>query len=408
MNRVSGFCCVALSALVLAACGGGGGGGGVGGSGGGGGPGTGSPTLDDAARRAVLSDLGTLLILPGLETLSDQATDLSSAVAALASAPGNATARSAAQDAWSSAMVAVQRAEILQVGPAARSSEPGGMDLRDQIYAYPQINLCAIHTAAYSDSQVTASSPINTTGMGALEYLLFSDADNANCLPGAGIDAQTKRAEHASRIADRIAQVLAEWEASGDNFINEFANAGNGGSTFSTPQMALNAVSTAIFYAEKETKDRKIANPTGVGATGLPACPTVSCPQRVESLYAQTSGAHIVANLQVFRDVFTGVSGGLGLNDLLDGIGREDLSAQIVTQLNAAINAAVALEDSFEAEVAAIPSEQACANAVSSRSGDPAACALLGLVDAATDTLRAEVTSALNLTIPNSAAGDND
>ena len=40
--------------------------------------------------------------------------------------------------------------------------------------------------------------------------------------------------------------------------------------------------------------------------------------------------------------------------------------------------------------------------------GAPAACALHGLIDAMTDTYRAEVTSALNLRIPAAAAGDND
>ena len=75
-------------------------------------------------------------------------------------------------------------------------------------------------------------------------------------------------------------------------------------------------------------------------------------------------------------------------------------------QADAALAAADLLTDSFEAEVAAIPSREACINASSARMGAPAACALHGLIDAMTDTYRAEVTSALNLRIPAAPPGD--
>jgi uncharacterized protein len=391
-------------ALMLTACGGGGGGGTAG-------PAPGPS--DDDARREVLNDLATQLVLPTLRDVDQAVATLDTAVAAWAAAPADAGARSAAQAAWRNAMDPVQRAEVLQVGPAARSTEPGGMDLRDQLYAFPQLSLCGVHTAAYADTPVTAASPINTTGLGALEYLLFADG-NTDCPAPNGVDGQTKRAEHAARIAARAAMVATElrteWEITGDDFVTEFATAGAGSTVFDTPQMALNALSTAIFYAEKETKDRKIANPTGFGATGLPPCPTASCPERVESLFAQNSGAHLVANLQAFRDLFTGVNGGRGLNDLLEGIGRDDLATKMLTLIDAALPAAQALSapGAFEAAVADVVSAVSCNNAASSREGEPEACALLGLVDAATDTLRAEVTAALNLAIPDSAAGDND
>ena len=140
--------------LMLSACGGGGGGGA---------PGPAPGPSDDDARREVLSDLATELILPTLRDLDQAVATLDAAVADWAAAPADATARDAAQAAWRNAMVPVQRAEVLQVGPAARSTEPGGMDLRDQLYAFPLLNLCGVHTAAYADAPVTIASPINTT-----------------------------------------------------------------------------------------------------------------------------------------------------------------------------------------------------------------------------------------------------
>ncbi|MGQ0620499.1 MAG: imelysin family protein [Panacagrimonas sp.] len=404
-------CSALLLVIALSACGGGGGGGG--GS-------TPPPMTDDDARRAVLADLGEDLILPALRDLDARSAALAPLVAALAAAPADATARSAAQAGWRTAMEAVERAEVLQIGPAARSSEPGGMDLRDQIYAFPLLSRCRVHIAAYADAAVTGSSPIDGTGMGALEYLLFDDTDNAACLPGAGVNSQAKRAQHASRVADRIAAVATQlrtaWEPTGGNFLRSFSTPGAGSTVpFSTPQMALDALSTAIFYAEKETKDRKIANPTGIGATGLPACVTASCPERVESVFARASGDHIRTNLQAFRDVFTGVGGGMGINALLEGIDRGDLATRIATQIDAALAAEAAITPDFETAVAAIDTaaadsedRAACMNASANRTGAPAACALLGLVDAAADTLRADIAATLNLRIPDNAAGDND
>lgn len=391
---------------LVAACGGGGGGDGGGGN-------NPPPSTDDVARRAVLTDIGEDLILPALRNLDTSASSLATLVAALAAAPADAGARSAAQQGWRAAMQTVQRAEIFQVGPAARSSEPGGMDLRDQIYAYPLLNLCRIHLAAYASEAVTSASPIDGTGMGALEYLLFDDTSNPNCPPGTGLNAQALRAQHAGRIADRVATVASQlrmrWEPAGGNFLQSFAAAGAGSTVFSTPQMALDALSSAIFYFEQETKDRKVAGPTGIGSTRIPACTaTPGCPERFESRFARVSGDHIRANTQAFRDVFTGVSGGMGLNALLVGIGREALAARFVAEIDAALAGEAAVTPDFETAVEAIVARDTCINASANRTGDPQVCRLHGLVDVITDSLRAEIASTLNLRIPTSAAGDND
>lgn len=420
MKNTFGLMSLLCLTALASACGGGGGGGG--GDGGGGATPTPTtspsptptpgPVTDDDARRLVLADLGNDVILPTLRQLDTRADALSAAVTALAAAPENADARTTAQTEWREAMTLVQRAEVFQIGPGARSSEAGGQDLRDLMYAFPLLSQCGIHQAAYANTPVTETTPINETGMGALEYLLFSDNDNPACPPGDGVDGQARRAAHAGRIATRVAAVTEQlrtaWEPTGGNFVQTFATAGPGNMTYDMPQDALDAISVGLFYTEKETKDRKVANAIGLGVTGLPPCGTVSCPERVESPFAMASGQHIRDNLQAFRDLFTGLDGGMGLNDLLQGIGRSDIASKLITQADAALAAADLLTDRFEAEVAAIPSREACINASSARMGAPAACALHGLIGAMTDTYRAEVTSALNLRIPAAAAGDND
>ncbi|HEY1075985.1 MAG TPA: imelysin family protein [Fontimonas sp.] len=409
MKQLAQFSTMLIVSLFAAACGGGGGGG----------PAptpvatpTAGPMVDDDARRAVLASLGSEVILPALRELDSQAVVLVVQIDALAAAPADAARRNSARAAWRNAMTAVQRAELYQLGPAARSMEAGGQDLRDQIYAFPLLNLCGVHQAAYQDVAVDATTPIDRTGMGSLEYLLFDDTDNPNCAPPAGVDGRAKRAQYAARLARRISAVALQlrdaWEPAGGNFLRTFSTAGAGNATYDMPQDALDAISSAVFYLEKETKDRKLANPLGIGATGLPPCSTTSCPERVESRYARISGAHAGNNLRAARLLFSGAEGGLGLNALLEGVDREDLAVRILAQIDAAIAASDALEADFETRVAAISNRDACINASAARSGEPAVCALHGKIDAAADTLRVEIASVLNLRIPDSAAGDND
>lgn len=408
-----------LVTLLGVSCGGGDGGGG----------GTGAPpeptsstaepvparltvSQDDDARRAVLADLGERLVLPTLRDVDDRAGSLRVAVNVLAAAPASEHARSKAQAAWRAAMRSVQRAHMLQVGPAAYMTEPGGLGLAMEIHAFPEFDACAIHNAAYAELGVDAKTPRNRIGMGALEYLLFSDADNPACLPSVG-NAQAKRAQYAARVAARIDEVATQlrmaWEPAGGNFLGQFMTAGAGSTVYATPQVALNAISNALFYFEKTTKDRKIAGPTGIGATDIPSCLTNTCPQFLESPYSRTSGLNIQDNLQAFREIFTGADGGMGLNHLMQGAGRSDLVARFVKMLDAAAAGVTAgITPDMEANIAGIPNRNACLGASELRRGEPAVCAMHGLIDDVTDTLRSEVVSTLNLRIPDFAAGDND
>lgn len=391
-------------ALLLSACGGGGGGGGDGGP-----TPTPAPMLGDAARRAVLADIGAQVILPTLRSFAERSLEQQSALEAWATEPASAEARAAAQAAWAEAMVAFQRVEVLQLGPAAMSDAPGGEDRRDLIYAYPFANRCAVDEAAYAAESVTALTPIDAMGLGALEWLLYAGGPQAACPPAEGVDVLTARAEHAARIAQFIraqASVLQQrWEPDGDDFLAQWSEAGVGSTVYARPQDALDALSTALFYTEKETKDRKIACPTGIGASGL-SCDGKDV-QKVEFPLARVSTPAIRANVQIFRDVFTGLNGGMGMNDLLRGIDRDDIADDLLEALDATLAQIDGPLGDFETAVESIESNTACINASSSRTGEPA-CALHGLIKAAMDIFRTEVVGALSLATPDRAAGDND
>ncbi|MEM9314606.1 MAG: imelysin family protein [Pseudomonadota bacterium] len=375
------------------------------------------PVLEgDDARRAVLAAIGEDIILPALQDFETRATELQVAMAALAAAPGDAAEIQAARDAWLVAMDSWQRNEVLQVGPAGRSTNPdavaGGQDFRDLIYSWPfTLDVCALEEAAADGDPVSGATPVNITGLGALEHLLFTEVASADCTSQP--DTQ-QRASHAQRLADRVlvlASALRErWEPDGDNFLEQWSTAGLDSSVvYAQPQDALDALSIALFYVEKSTKDRKTALPTGIPVSGLECADPIACPEFLESPLSSSSGVHLLATMRVFRDVFSGVDGGMGMNDLLIGIDRQDLADDLIEALDAAIAAMEAIEagSGFDAEVAAISDANECVNASANATG-LAPCAFHGLIKNAMDIFRAPIVSALGLAIPTAAAGDND
>ncbi|MEM7079752.1 MAG: imelysin family protein [Pseudomonadota bacterium] len=416
-NKLIRWAILLTASLALAACGGGGGGSSSP-------PPTATPPpppppppapSGDDARRAVLADIGTQIILPALQAFATEAGDLQTAVAAHAAAPTDASALSAAQAAWDSAMDAWQRNEPLQVGPAGKSSNPdavrGGQDLRNLIYSWPlTLNVCSLEQAALDADAVNTSTSIDITGLGALEHMLYTATADAACT--AQPDASA-RAAHAERLADRIAALatglVTRWDPAQDDFLAQWSTAGDGSVTYGTPQDALDSLSVGLFYVEQETKDRKVGLTTGIGSTQLTCGNAVNCPEFLESRLSGRSGANLRANIQTFRDVFTGLNNGMGLNDLLSGVDREDLATQIVSQLDVVLARldTIANNGGFDAAVEGITDANECVNAFSSSSGLPP-CALLGEMKSALDTFRVDIVTALSLAIPDSAAGDND
>ncbi|MEM6606110.1 MAG: imelysin family protein [Pseudomonadota bacterium] len=370
----------------------------------------------DDARRVVLADIGEKIILPALRDFEQRALVLQAAASALSDAPADSARLETAQEEWRLAMASWQRNEVLQVGPSGRSANPdavaGGQDFRDLIYSWPfTLNACSLEAAAANGDSVNAGTPINITGLGAVEQLLFTSSAPADC---SAQPTAAQRASHTARLVDRLvilATALRErWEPAEDNFLGQWSSAGLDSSVvYSRPQDALDALSIALFYVEKSTKDRKIALPTGIPVSGFECADPVACPEFLESPISMNSGANLAANVQAFRDVFTGVDGGFGVNALLIAIERQDLADALIEALDVVLADIAAIEAGigFDAQVGAIADATECINAAANSTGLPP-CALQGSIKAAMDIFRAPIVAALGLAIPSAAAGDND
>lgn len=368
---------------------------------------TGGGTFD---KGALLGHLASAVILATYDDFVTDAVALEGAAAAYAGSLAPAD-RQAVQAAWRKAMSTWGRAEIMQVGPAGLSGAvAGGQDLRDHIYSWPLVNRCRVDQElveqAYENVDAFAAEHINVRGLDALEYLLFAEGETNACAPQNDINQSgswnavvgeipARRAVYAATVAtliERQARQLRDaWAADGGNFASELASAGSGSAVYATQRDALNAVSDALFYLEKQTKDAKVAVPLG-----LLDCSTATCPGSLELRLAPHSKQAIADNVAGFRAMFTGGPGSddLGFDDWLVAYGAADVSEAIVTALDEADAAIAAIEEDDLAVTLADDPESLLAVHE----------ALRGV---ATE-LKTRFVGILDLELPKSVEGDND
>jgi uncharacterized protein len=313
--------------------------------------------------------------------------------------------------AWSTAMASWQRAELYRFGPAARSTEPGGRDLRDQIYSWPLASRCRVEeqlVARADEAADFASSLVNGRSLAALEYLAFYQGTDNACSTFSVINAagswsalnsqalSQRKAAYAARVAgdvlERAGMLLAAWRPEGDDFAAELSSAGVGSVTFASEQAALNAASDALFYIEREVKDLKLGAPLGL----VPECPNASCPEAVESPFAKASTGHLRQNLLGFQRLFSGCGAGfsgLGFDDWLVAVGASDLAARMAEAVTRARAVLDGLEVSIDQALLSEPARVASIHA-----------AIKGI----TDLLKTEFITVLNLDLPRTLEGDTD
>lgn len=364
------------------------------------------------AHRILLASVADNVIIPLTESFVVATADLQLVTSALAGDPSDANWDSARQR-WASTMTLWQQLEVLQVGPAGLMGVvAGGENLRDAIYSWPTVNTCRVDQetarATFTNPATLTAALVNVRGLDALEHLLFTTATEHSCSIGSafatsgeweaiGDDAAVakRRADHAAALAGDLAasaQKLRDaWSPIAGAFRDTFAKAGQDKSSYATAQEALNALSDAMFYLEKETKDMKLAIPAGVAG-----CETTTCVEARENAAANVSKRSIVANVDGFRRVFTG---GLtnednpGFDDLLSSMGQEALATRLVAELNAAKAAVDGLQGTLAEAIAATPAEVVAAYEV---------------LRIPIQTFRTEVLSVLDLELPQRAEGDND
>jgi predicted lipoprotein len=405
---------ILLAALcaALPGCGDDGGGGGDDGDDGDDGAGAADARPSDTFdRQAMVAHLAEAVILPTYEAFATRAGEIGPAVDAYCAALGGkseATARAAAQDAWRAAMVEWQAAELMLVGPAAMDDRA----LRDVIYSWPVTSTCAVDQEVMARHQDPDAYDIsgklsNRRGLAALERVLFVASLEHSC-PAAppGWDALPEAERLAARcgfartvsadVATQAAAVVTGWRADGGDYLGELSGAGESGSSIGSAQEAANLISDAMFYIDTETKDMKLAEPSGIAENSCGAVEE-ACPAELESRESGHSKENVLRNLEAFRMLFSGdrppAEGGLGFDDFLVGLGASDLAEAMASDIDAAIAEVGGVSGTFEEALAA---------------DRPSVVAVHERVKTVTDHMKSQFLTVLGLDIPDGAAGDND
>lgn len=367
-----------------------------------------SPTGD--ARRDATIAIATNVIIPMLRDLERSLIALVCATRSYKDAPTDPAAQAAAQDAWRDAMRAMQRVNLVEVGPAGPPGVVvGGQGLGDEIYAWPLINRCKIDQTIvsrdYENVETVGGYSVNARGLGAIEYLLFPLPDNANSCPANDPinmfnmwilvnDMNARRGTYAHHAAlqalYQATRLRAEWEPNAGDYLRFVRDPSVSGSPYSSSQQVLNAMSDAIFYLYSETRDMKVAYPAGINSLDGPQ------PSFVESTNSDTALAHIRTNIEAFRETFTGGPPGstnLGFDDLLVQMGQGSVATDMIARTDAALAACDAVTGPLEAAVIDNPAQVQ---------------ALYDALKGVSDLLKADFISVLGLQAPMGAAGDND
>ena len=367
-----------------------------------------APT-DDFDRRALLTHLGTNLLLPMQAEFEVAAAALPSAITTYCEAleagdPGATLA--AARTAWGEALDAWQRAEALLIGPAAMDDKA----LRDRIYGWPLLSTCGVDRDTATRWAEPASHDVSTTlvnvrSLAAIEYLLHTSGTAHNCAStpvgwdamGAALPRARCRlaAAIAADVAVQAAALHTAWRPEGGDYVGELARAGQAGSTIASAHDGVNIVSDGLFYVDKMVKDMKLAEAAGIA---INACGTVGtpCDREVELRYADRATFAIRENLATLRRAFTGrtpAGDGPGFETFLRAVGNDELAARMVTKLDAAIAQAAALPDSFLTALASDYDQVVATHAA---------------LTAFTDDLKSQFLTVLALEIPDDVAADND
>ncbi|WP_244237541.1 imelysin family protein [Corallococcus llansteffanensis] len=367
------------------------------------------PTGGTDVRAELLSAAGACMLTTARDFLP-KATALQAATVALRDAPDAATV-AAARAAYHEAMDVWQVAEVMQVGPAAPRSNPGGGELRDNIYSFPLSNRCSVEEQLVSkgyESASFSSSLVTRRGFLALEYLLFYEGAETACGPNSPIVAQGTWAalsadERASRKRAYAAVVAADvhtraqalvdaWVPEGGNFQKTLATAGPGNAVFPSTQVALNTLSDALFYVEREGKDQKLARPLA-----LRDCASDTCPELLESQFAGRSKQNLRLNLVGFRRIVEGCGAdyaGPGFDDVLVAAGAEAVATRLRQQVVEAEAALAAVEEADLKEALA--------------QDKPSVQRVYDDFKGITDVLKTDFITTLDLEPPAGLEGDND
>jgi predicted lipoprotein len=214
------------------------------------------PTVATDIVSEVLSDAGTVVIIPGLNDLMGKAELMDNAIQILVATP-NESNLIAAQQAWYAARNSWEVTEAFLFGPVATLQLDPAID--DWPVNYIELDSVLASSAAFTDDYIKG---LNTTlkGFHPIEYMIFGFGGNRKATELTPRMLQYIQALSKS-LKEITKQMHQEWIAGGGNYISNLTLAGKNGSIYKSRNQAFLEIVNAMIGIIDEVGEGKIGEP---------------------------------------------------------------------------------------------------------------------------------------------------
>lgn len=263
--------------------------------------------VGDYDQKTLLTHTADELILPSVETFSEDASELNGSIEQFLETKQSADL-GLARNAFIKAYISYQRVAQFLFGPAEQ------LNFRERLNNFP-VNENQLLTSIENEDYDFALSMQYDQGFPALDYLLFGLGDN-----GATTEIFANNDKHIAylrQVAGDIAGTADELNQEWQDYRLEFIDRTGTAAGASLPQLV-----NSWNEEYENTKRNRLGIPSGQVTLGI------TNPTKVEAYYSQISMDLLKASLDAAQKVFEGKSfqssvDGPGLSDLLDHVGAE-------------------------------------------------------------------------------------
>lgn len=287
----------------------------------------------DFDRKAMLENIGSNIIIPNYNNLSEKMNLLQQAANDFSASP-DISKLNALQTAFKNAYLAWQKCSAFEYGPAMQVS------LRMSVNVFPTDSVKILNNITAGSYNLEAASNLTARGFPALDYLLHKrNGNNAQVLERytTGGNPQGWKNYLNDLVNDTknlIDAVKNNWQPGGGNYLETFVS--KDGNDIGS---SLGELVNQLNYDYEILKNARIGIPAGKQTLG------VAMPDKCEAYYAGYSIELALEHINGIKNLYRGygTSDGSGLDDYLISMdakhGSQSLNDAIQAQLNLAIAA---------------------------------------------------------------------
>ena len=302
-----------------------------------------------------LNDFANTVVLATYIDLDNRAGELLIAVKALEADTTQANLGQA-QAAWKATRKPWEQSEAFLFGPV----DTQGLDPALDSWPVNRVDLDGVLASEQALTEASIDALEDTLkGFHTIEYLLFRDGDQRKAA-----DITPRELEYLAATTENLksktAQLRNAWDASGENYAAEVANAGDSSTIYKSQKDAMQEMVNGMIVIADEVANGKISDPFNERDTTL-----------VESQFSFNSITDFQDNIRGIQNVYAGkfTADGQGLNEFVNSQDAE-LDARFQTEVQTAIDTIGAIPDPFRDSITAQRAAvQAAIDAVSTVQG---------------------------------------